>query len=134
MSAKPVLILSILLLTGTALAATPAVESLLRQYQEQGARTADAAAGEKLWTQTFASARAPMERSCASCHTSDPRNPGKHVTTGKAIKPMAPSVNARRFTDTKKIEKWFKRNCRWTLGRECNAQEKADLLSYLQTL
>jgi hypothetical protein len=75
-----------------------------------------------------------MERSCASCHTSDPRNPGKHVTTGKAIKPMAPSVNARRFTDTKKIEKWFKRNCRWTLGRECNAQEKADLLSYLQTL
>ncbi|MEA3244387.1 MAG: DUF1924 domain-containing protein, partial [Pseudomonadota bacterium] len=33
--------------------------------------------------------------------------------------------------DGKKIEKWFKRNCKWTLGRECTAQEKADFLAYI---
>ncbi|MFK5970948.1 MAG: DUF1924 domain-containing protein [Candidatus Marithrix sp.] len=31
------------------------------------------------------------------------------------------------------IRKWFKRNCKWTLGRECNAQEKGDILKFIQT-
>ena len=35
------------------------------------------------------------------------------------------------FTDTAKIEKWFKRNCKDVLERECSAAEKADVLSYL---
>ena len=47
---------------------------------------------------------------------------------------MAPSVNAARLSSRKQIEKWFKRNCKWTLGRECSAQEKGDLLAYLKTL
>ena len=33
----------------------------------------------------------------------------------------------------KKIEKWFKRNCKEAWGRECTAQEKADFLTYLIT-
>ena len=53
--------------------------------------------------------------------------------TGKVIDPMAPSVNPKRFTDAKEIEKWFKRNCTWTVGRECTPQEKGDFLSYLRT-
>lgn len=44
---------------------------------------------------------------------------------------MAPSANPERLTDVRKIEKWFKRNCKWTLGRECSAQEKTDLLLYI---
>ena len=91
-----------------------------------------AESGEKLWNQTQTVSGQP--RSCASCHTSDPRQAGKHVRTGKPIKPMAPSVNSSRFTDPKKVAKWFKRNCKWTLGRECNAQEKGDYTKYLKSL
>jgi len=47
------------------------------------------------------------------------------------IDPMALSVNPERYTDPDKIEKWFLRNCKWTLGRECTAQEKGDVLTYL---
>jgi len=97
---------------------------------EQSVFTAER--GKKLWKQTQTISGKP--RSCASCHTSDPRQTGKHVRTGKPIKPMAPSVNSDRFTDPKKIAKWFKRNCKWTLGRECNAQEKGDFTKYLKSL
>jgi hypothetical protein len=31
------------------------------------------------------------------------------------------------------IEKWLRRNCNWTLGRECSAREKGDLLSFLRS-
>ncbi|MEG7525318.1 MAG: DUF1924 domain-containing protein [Chromatiales bacterium] len=55
----------------------------------------------------------------------------QHIRTGKVIEPLAPSVNPKRFTDQRKVEKWFIRNCKWTLGRECSSQEKGDLLVYL---
>lgn len=70
-------------------------------------------------------------RSCTTCHTTDLTQPGKHTKTKKNIKPMALSVNRERYTDRKKIEKWFKRNCKWTWGRECTDQEKGDFLEYL---
>jgi len=44
---------------------------------------------------------------------------------------MSARVNAERYTDEKKIEKWFKRNCKDTWGRECTAQEKGDFLTFL---
>ena len=91
-----------------------------------------AESGEKLWNQE--QTISGQARSCASCHTSDPRQAGKHVRTGKPIKPMAPSVNSDRFADPKKVSKWFKRNCKWTLGRECNEQEKGDITRYLKSL
>lgn len=69
--------------------------------------------------------------SCASCHTENPAVTGKHAKTGKAIEPLAPSANAERFTNPKKVEKWFKRNCNDVLGRVCSAQEKGDVLAYL---
>ncbi|MCW8907187.1 MAG: DUF1924 domain-containing protein, partial [Sedimenticola sp.] len=53
---------------------------------------------------------------------------------GKAIEPMAPTVNPKRLTEVKQIKKWFVRNCKWTLGRECTAQEKGDFLAYLKNL
>jgi hypothetical protein len=87
--------------------------------------------GEELWNRKFTVSAQP--RSCATCHTSDPRLAGKHLRTSKLIKPMAPSVNPDRFTDQRKSEKWFKRNCKWTLGRVCTEQEKGDLLEYLKT-
>jgi hypothetical protein len=70
----------------------------------------------------------PETPSCTSCHGADPRGAGK-TRTGKAIEPMAVSASPDRYTDPAKVEKWFRRNCRQVLGRECTALEKGDWLS-----
>jgi hypothetical protein len=72
--------------------------------------------------------------SCSSCHTDNPAAQGKHSETDKIIKPLAPAANDERFTDMKKVAKWFKRNCNDVLDRECTAQEKGDVLTYLLTV
>jgi mono/diheme cytochrome c family protein len=74
------------------------------------------------------------EWSCASCHTENPAGNGKHAKTDKKIDPLAPSVNAERFTNPAKVEKWFRRNCNDTLDRQCSPQEKGDVLAYLMTV
>ncbi|MBV5344631.1 MAG: DUF1924 domain-containing protein, partial [Rhodoferax sp.] len=71
------------------------------------------------------------EWSCASCHTSNPAQEGKHAKTEKRISPLAPAFNPDRFTDSAKTEKWFRRNCNDVVGRECSASEKADVLAWL---
>ncbi len=107
-----------------------AVDGLQAGYRDAGAGPFSAAAGEQLWHSS--STHAGDKRSCTSCHGENLRQKGKHATTGKVIEPMAPSVNPTRLSDAAKIEKWFRRNCNWTLGRECTAQEKGDLLEYLR--
>jgi hypothetical protein len=72
--------------------------------------------------------------SCSSCHTINPSEIGKHVVTQKAIQPLAPIANSERFTDSAKVDKWFKRNCKDVVNRECTAQEKGDVLTYLLSL
>lgn len=74
------------------------------------------------------------EWSCSSCHTDNPAAPGKHAKTDKLIKPMAPAANPERFSDLAKVEKWFKRNCKDVLERECTAQEKGDVMTYLMNV
>lgn len=71
--------------------------------------------------------------SCTSCHTTDPTKAGK-TRAGKAIEPMAASVNTSRYTNPADVEKWFKRNCADVLGRECTITEKGDVLAYLTSL
>jgi hypothetical protein len=68
---------------------------------------------------------------CATCHTDNPAQSGRHAITGKDIKPLAPAANAERFSDPAKVEKWFKRNCKEVVGRECTAGEKADFVAFL---
>ena len=113
------------------IAEPPAVARQLEQYRAQGAGPFDAERGKAFWEGPHRHAGNGETRRCTQCHGMDPRRPGKHRRTGKVIGPMAPSVNPKRFTDTRKIEKWFKRNCKWTLGRLCTAQEKGDVLTYL---
>jgi hypothetical protein len=72
--------------------------------------------------------------SCSSCHTERPAQTGSHARTSKLIQPLAPAANAERFTDAGKVDKWFRRNCNDTLGRECSPLEKADVLAWLLTL
>jgi mono/diheme cytochrome c family protein len=91
--------------------------------------TASAERGKAFYLRT-AGTNAEMV-SCAACHTSNPANSGKHAVTGKTIAPMSPLVNAERFTDAAKTEKWFKRNCNDVLARVCTPAEKADFVSYL---
>ncbi len=84
--------------------------------------------------QSFFNSRHGGEWSCASCHGQPPTAEGKHANTGKAIAPLAPAFNAKAFTDTAKVDKWFRRNCKDVLARECSAAEKADVLAYLNHL
>ena len=119
----------VLALLGAGNAYADTVADRLEEYRAAGAGPFSAESGLTLWQQAFVTAGEP--RACTRCHTADPRKPGKHATTGKPIEPLAPSVNPKRLTDRREIEKWFTRNCKWTLGRECTAQEKGDLLTFL---
>jgi hypothetical protein len=110
-----------------------AVDEQQAAYRASGAGPFSASAGEKLWQQEVMNAKDGRSRSCTTCHGRDLRRVGKHAKTGKAIEPMSPAVNAKRLSSAKKIRKWFKRNCKWTWGRECTPQEKGDLLSFIQS-
>jgi len=118
--------------TSVALADSPAVTKLLSEYAAQGASNPTVQQGEQLWSKKFKGAGKFPERSCSACHTTNLKQAGRHVKTKKVIEPMAPSVNAERLSSTRDIKKWFKRNCKWTLGRECTASEKASLLTYIK--
>ncbi len=111
-----------------------AVSELESEYKSQGASNFSATTGKDLWINTFVNAKNGGQRSCTTCHTANLKQPGKHKRTGKTIEPMAPSVNPKRLSDIKQIKKWFIRNCKWTLGRECTAQEKGDVLAFLKNL
>jgi hypothetical protein len=109
------------------------VQAQIEQYKTQGATGGDAARGMALWNEQHMQPKLQKMVSCATCHGSNLSLAGEHVRTAKRIEPMAPSVNAERLTDPAKIEKWFRRNCDWTLGRACTAQEKADFLVFIQS-
>ena len=109
------------------------VADLLKQYESLGASRFTAATAESMWTKTFADAKTGEQRKCALCHTEDLKRVGKHAVTGKAIEPLAPSANPKRLTDAEHVEKWFARNCKWTLGRECTPQEKGNFLVMIRT-
>lgn len=122
-------LVGILAVPGFALA-TPATDAEFAQFKKEGVSNFSAANGKQNWSKEVTS-KDGDKRSCTSCHDADLTKPGKHNKTKKVIEPMAPSVNAERYTDQKKIDKWFKRNCEWVYGRECTAQEKGDFLKFL---
>lgn len=110
-----------------AVAETPA--QILASIQSEGAATVSAKNGEQ-----FFKSKHGQEWSCSSCHTDNPATEGKHAITGKVIQPLAPAANIERFTEPKKVAKWFKRNCNDVLNRECTAQEKGDVMAYLMSV
>lgn len=121
------------LATFASTAATPA--SLQRDYAIEAARTSPGFRGfsTERGRRFFADAHGGDWR-CTSCHTADPTRAGKHAVTGRVLRPLAPSANPARFADAAKVEKWFRRNCRDVLDRECTALEKGDVLAWLVSL
>lgn len=118
-------------LLGAALAqaadTTPAQQ--LQRFSSEAGAPAQAERGRVFFT-----SRHGGEWSCASCHGNTPTGAGRHASTGKALDPLAPGFNPRAFTDTAKVDKWFRRNCKDVLQRECSAAEKADVLAWLLSL
>jgi hypothetical protein len=110
-------------------AAQAADTSPVQQLERWSALAAAPAQAER--GRVFFTSRHGGEWSCASCHGNPPTAPGKHAGTGKVIDAMAPAVNPKVFTDTAKVDKWFRRNCKDVLSRACSAAEKADVLAYL---
>jgi len=102
---------------------------LLAEYVNQAGQSAQAARGEAFFKNSHG-----QEWRCTSCHGSNPRESGRHASTDKVIEPLAPAANTKRFTDAAKVEKWFRRNCKDVLARECTAIEKADTLAWLLTV
>ncbi len=120
-------------LSNQSVADTPT--DLLKNYQ-QLAKTDNAAfvSFNAARGQQFFNSKHGNDWSCSSCHTTNPKQLGKHDLTGRTIQPMAPIANPQRFTDFAKSEKWFRRNCKDVLSRECSAQEKGDVISYLLSI
>lgn len=114
-----------------ALAETP--QQMLASYAAEAGRgfVPSAERGRQFYLEKRSAAE--KMPNCATCHTDDPVAAGKHVITGKAIEAMAPVAGSARFTDAAKTEKWFRRNCKEVVGRECAPAEKADLLRFLLT-
>lgn len=138
-AARGLVALAALLLLA-ALAASPVAEAaadfdaLARHYGQLdggGARGFSAERGKAFWN-AERTADGGEKMSCATCHGSDLRQPGRHNKSGKRIEAMAPSANPERYTDLEKVEKWFTRNCKQVLQRECTAREKGDVLRFLQ--
>lgn len=98
----------------------------LARWEQAAGQAGNAAKGQAFFTQ-----RHGGEWSCASCHGQPPVAQGKHAATGKVIAPLAPAYNPERLTDSAKVDKWLRRNCKDVLARECSDVEKADVLAYL---
>jgi mono/diheme cytochrome c family protein len=125
-------IVAILLAAPPAFGGTPV--DLLGVYETQARRADPSYAGASVQRGAALYGRADPgggSQTCASCHSPDPRGAGRHARTGKAIEPLAPAANSMRLTDAAKAEKWFGRNCRDVLARECTPQEKADFVRFL---
>ena len=101
-------------------------QAQLQRWQAAAGQSGQAPRGQEFFTR-----RHGGEWSCASCHGQPPTTTSRHASTGKPIQPLAPAFHAERFTDSAKVDKWFKRNCKDVLSRECSAVAKADVLAYL---
>ena len=131
---KPFVLLGLMLLSAGCFAAD-SPQSLAAAYAKQAGVAVSALSpdrGEALYRSAHPGGDGKPV-SCASCHTDSPKQAGR-TRVGKPIEPLAPSVNRERFTDAAKVEKWFRRNCKDVLQRECTAQEKGDFVTWLSQL
>lgn len=132
----PALRRAVLALATAVCGLTPALAQVTTGAEQlQRWQLAAGAPGQAARGQAFFALKAPGgDLSCASCHGMPPTTSARHASTGKAVEPLAPAFNPQRFTDTAKVDKWFRRNCKDVFSRECSAAEKADVMAYLLSL
>jgi cytochrome c peroxidase len=124
-----------LLLLSASAAAADTPTGFMAHYAQQARvamTTLSPARGEALYRSEHPG-RSGGAQSCASCHSANPKQAGQ-TRVGKRIEPLAPAANPQRFSDTAKVEKWFRRNCMDVLLRECSAQEKGDFIAWLNRI
>lgn len=85
--------------------------------------------GKALFTKNFG-AGSPETPACTSCHGATPQSGGQ-TRAGKPIDPIGVSKTPDRYTDPKKVDKWFGRNCPSVIGRECTPIEKGDFITFM---
>ena len=132
MKSRMALTVAVVLAAGLAQAGSTDIKQLIAQFSSEAGITASAARGEAFFTARHSGGK-PDTPSCTTCHSTNLKGMGQ-TRAGKPIEPMAHSVNPSRFTDTDKVAKWFRRNCKSVVGRECTAGEKADILAYLASI
>ena len=71
--------------------------------------------------------------SCTSCHNIDLTTMGKNTFTNKLIEPLSPNKNPQRLTNVKDVKKWLRRNFKDVYNRAGTAQEKGDVLYYINS-
>jgi hypothetical protein len=125
--------MALVLSLAAGLALADSSSNIIDKYKAD-AKAAGIAAGDAARGQSFFNSTHGNEWKCASCHGALPTGKGEHAITHKVIEPLAPALNAQRFSDLPKADKWFRRNCKDVLARECSAAEKADVLAWLITL
>ena len=112
-----------------------AADDILRIFTEKEKQTHPSftsfsvAQGEKIFRTERVNSKGEKV-SCMTCHTSNPKAEGL-TRANKVVEPLAPSVNKERFTDIAKVEKWFKRNCKDVLDRECTNTEKGHFTAWI---
>ena len=103
------------------------------QASDASIKAFSAEAGKELFFMERMHTKKNKKRGCTTCHTKDPAKEGK-TPVGKVIDPVSPAVNAERFTTPKHVEKWFRRNCKWVLERECTPEEKGNYITFMISL
>lgn len=88
--------------------------------------------GEEIFTSAHMGKRGE-NISCTSCHNINLNQNGKNHFTNKTIKPLSPSANPDRLVDVKEVKKWLKRNFKDVYNRVGTAQEKGDVLYYINS-
>ena len=133
MAAKQICI-ALMILGSAKLAFAETPESIVSGYAAEAVKTTpgfspSAKRGQNFFTTEWGvSQKMP---NCTVCHSKNLKVGGKHVITDKHIAPLSPAANQERFTSAAKVEKWFKRNCKEVVGRECTAAEKADFIQFV---
>lgn len=115
---------------GSTHADTPA--QILDAYVKKAGAPGSPERGQKLFTQRRKGNN--LFESCAECHGAVPTGKGRDAVSEKAIAPLAPAANPKRLTDAGKVDNLLRVNCKDVVGRDCTAQEKADVLSWLISL
>lgn len=136
---RNIALLSVLMaVSGSAMVIAAPIDEIIKSYLTEikkidaNFRDFEASKGKELY-HAKRTRKDGKKTSCETCHTPDPKMPGKSQA-GKVIEPMAPIVNPKRFTDRAKVEKWFKRNCMDVYERVCTAAEKGHFIKYLQSI